>query len=60
MRYSTLGAYTTEENVYNKEKFYTMQRISVVLRRTTSRTLMGLERRAKAYPSVALGAAPQP
>ena len=38
----------------------TMQRISVALRRTTSRALMELERRAKAYPSVALGAAPQP
>ena len=38
----------------------TMQRISVALRRTTSRALMELERRAKAYPSVALAAAPQP
>ena len=38
----------------------TMQRISVALRRTTSRALMELERRAKAYPSVALGAVPLP
>ena len=37
-----------------------MQRISVALRRTTSCALMELERRAKAYPSVALGAATQP
>ena len=38
----------------------TMQRVSVALRRTTSRALMELERRAKAYPSLALVAAPPP
>jgi hypothetical protein len=38
----------------------TTQRISVALRRTTSRALLELERRAKAYPSVAVGAAQPP
>ena len=38
----------------------TTQRVSVALRRTTSRALMEMERRAKAYPSVAVGAAQPP
>ena len=38
----------------------TTQRVSVALRRTTSCALMEMERRAKAYPSVLLGAAPPP
>ena len=38
----------------------TTQRVSVALRRTTSRALMEMERRAKTYPSVAVGAAQPP
>ena len=38
----------------------TTQRVSVALRRMTSRALMEMERRAKAYPSVAVGAALPP
>ena len=38
----------------------TTQRVSVALRRTTSRALMEMERRAKAYPTVAVGAALPP
>ena len=38
----------------------TTQRVSVALRRTTSRALMEMERRVKAYPSVAVGAAQPP
>jgi hypothetical protein len=38
----------------------TTQRVSIALRRTTSCALMEMERRAKAYPSVLLGAAPPP
>jgi hypothetical protein len=36
------------------------QRVSVALRRTTSRALMEMERRAKACPSVAVGVAQLP
>ena len=38
----------------------TTQRVSVMLRRTTSSALMEMERRAKAYPSVAVGVAQPP
>jgi hypothetical protein len=38
----------------------TTQRVSVALRRTMSRALTEMERRAKAYPSVAVGAAQPP
>gem|GEM_PF-5769391 len=38
----------------------TTQRVSVALRRTTSRALMEMERRAKTYPSVAVGEAHPP
>ncbi len=38
----------------------TTQRVSIALRRTTSRALMEMERRAKTYPSVAVGAAQPP
>ena len=38
----------------------TTQRVSVALRRTTSHVLVEMERRAKAYPTVAVGAALPP
>ncbi len=38
----------------------TTQRVSVALRRTTSRTLMEMDRRAKACPSVAVSVAQLP
>ena len=44
---------------FHKKKA-TTQRVSVALRRTTSRALMEMERRAKTYPSVAVGAAQPP
>ena len=38
----------------------TRQRVSVAVRSTTSRALMEMERRAKTYPSVAVGAVQPP
>ena len=48
----------TKTYVYKLEA--TTQLVSVALRRTTSRALMEMERRATTYPSAALGAAQPP